>query len=110
MRVAGEASGMARVCRAFTEMRFDRASVAFRHHVEEAALLHANFAMDSIPHSLQALLMIAGGVIGLLAALSFVGDSSDGAGSKAEVRASEENRVLPGRRIPVERGAPGRRF
>lgn len=78
--------------------------------LKEAALLHANFAMDSIPHALQAFLMIAGGVIGLLAAFSLAADSSDGSASSLDARSSGESRVVSSRHVPVERGAPGRRF
>ncbi|HRI68350.1 MAG TPA: hypothetical protein PK156_29175 [Polyangium sp.] len=71
---------------------------------KETALLHANFAMDSISHSLQAFLMIAGGIIGLLAAFSLVDSSA------ADSAPSAENRVQSGSHAPAERGAPGRRF
>lgn len=79
----------------------------FCFHTKETALLHANFAMDSIPHSLQAFLMIAGGIIGLLAAFSLVDSSTADAPASQEVR-SAENRVESGERVPVER--PGRRY
>lgn len=101
--------GRADACRAFTEMRFERfgaSRVLFFN--KETALLHANFAMDSIPHSLQAFLMIAGGIIGLLAAFSLVDSSNADAPASHEVRSSEENRVQSGERVPVER--PGRRY
>jgi len=68
-------------------------------------LLHANFAMDSISHSLQAFLMIAGGVIGLLAAFSLV-DSSAPEASTEKLRAPAESQV----QVPVDRARPGRRF
>ena len=76
---------------------------------KETALLHANFAMDSIPHSLQAFLMIAGGVIGLLAAFSLV-DSYAAESSSPDAHVSAENRVESGSHVPVDRGASGRRF
>ena len=76
--------------------------------IKETTLLHANFAMDSISHSLQAFLMIAGGVIGLLAAFSLV-DSTDSE-STAKVQDSGRNMVQSGSHEPVEHGAPSRRF
>lgn len=76
---------------------------------KETTLLHANFAMDSISHSLQAFLMIAGGVIGLLAAFSLV-DSAADSESTAKVHGSDQNVVQSGSHEPIERGAPSRRF
>ncbi len=73
-------------------------------------MLHANFAMDSIPHSLQAFLMIAGGVIGLLAAFALVDSYATESTSSHETRASAEKNVESGSHVPVERGASGRRF
>jgi hypothetical protein len=77
---------------------------------KETALLHANFAMDSIPHSLQAFLMIAGGVIGLLGAFSIVDSYVAESAASREVRSTTENHVESGSHVPVERGASGRRF
>jgi hypothetical protein len=77
---------------------------------KETALLHANFAMDSIPHSLQAFLMIAGGVIGLLAAFSLVDSYAAESASLQQARPIAEDRARSGAHVPVERGASGRRF
>jgi len=78
---------------------------------KETTLLHANFAMDSIPHSLQMFLLIAGGILGLYLAISFVRvfSTEESSSSGADVR-SAENRLQSGAHVPVERGAPGRRF
>ncbi len=89
-------------------LRFLRAVFCFL--TKETALLHANFAMDSIPHSLQAFLMIAGGVIGLVAAFSIVDSYAAESRSSHEPRESAENHVDSGSHVPVERGASGRRF
>jgi hypothetical protein len=83
--------------------RFGPGRILFQ--TKETALLHANFAMDSISHSLQAFLMIAGGVIGLLAAFSLV-DSSAPDSSTAEMRVPAQNRV----QMSADRTRPGRRF
>jgi hypothetical protein len=92
-------------------MRFERFGRAvFCFLTKETALLHANFAMDSIPHSLQAFLMIAGGVIGLLAAFSLVDSSAADSAASNDVRPRAENQVQSGSQGPVERGASGRRF
>jgi len=109
--VAAEVVGRAFGRRAFTEMRLSRFGRAvFCFPTKETALLHANFAMDSIPHSLQAFLLIAGGMIGLLAAFSLVDSYAAESRASHEARASAENRVDSGSHAPVERGASGRRF
>jgi hypothetical protein len=61
--------------------------------------------MDSISHSLQAFLMIAGGVIGLLAAFSLV-DSSAPEASPQKLQVPAESRL----QVPGDRARPGRRF
>jgi hypothetical protein len=84
--------------------RFGRAVFCFP--TKETALLHANFAMDSIPHSLQAFLLIAGGMIGLLAAFSLVDSYAAESRASHEARASAENRVDSGSHAPVELSSP----
>lgn len=109
MVIAGKNAGRARACRAFTEMRFGASRVLFSH--KETALLHANFAMDSIPHSLQMSLLVAGGILGLYLAISFVRvfSTEEQAPLSGDVQTSE-NGVSSGMHVPAEHGAPGRRF